>query len=62
MAKRLEAGMTHINDWTVNVEANTAFGGEKQSGVGRFGGDWATDEFTTAHWISVQDNPRAYPL
>jgi aldehyde dehydrogenase (NAD+) len=62
MAKRLETGMTHINDWTVNVEANTAFGGEKQSGVGRFGGDWATDEFTTSHWISVQDNPRAYPL
>jgi aldehyde dehydrogenase (NAD+) len=61
-AKRIDAGMTHINDWTVNVEANTAFGGEKASGVGRFGGEWAVDEFTTAHWISTQEIPRTYPL
>jgi aldehyde dehydrogenase (NAD+) len=62
VAKRLQAGMTHINDWTVNVDANTAFGGEKASGIGRFGGEWAIEEFTTSHWISVQEKPRAYPL
>jgi acyl-CoA reductase-like NAD-dependent aldehyde dehydrogenase len=61
-AKRIDAGMTHINDWTVNVEANTAFGGEKASGIGRFGGQWAIDAFTTAHWISTQEIPRTYPL
>jgi aldehyde dehydrogenase (NAD+) len=62
VARRIDAGMTHINDWPVNVEANTAFGGEKQSGVGRFGGEWAIREFTTDHWISVQDIARAYPI
>jgi aldehyde dehydrogenase (NAD+) len=62
VAKRIDAGMTHVNDWTVNIESNTAFGGEKQSGIGRFGGEWAIEEFTTSHWISVQEQPRAYPI
>lgn len=62
VARRIQAGMTHVNDWPVNDEANTAFGGEKASGVGRFGGEWAIDEFTTHHWISVQEQPRLYPI
>jgi aldehyde dehydrogenase (NAD+) len=62
VAKRLQVGMTHVNDWPVNEEANTAFGGEKDSGIGRFGGEWAIREFTTDHWISVQEVPRGYPL
>lgn len=37
-AHQVQAGMTHINDTTVNYEPNTAFGGEKDSGGGRFGG------------------------
>jgi aldehyde dehydrogenase (NAD+) len=61
-ALRVEAGMTHVNDSPVNDEANTAFGGEKDSGVGRFGGRWALEEFTTDHWISVQHQPRRYPI
>lgn len=56
----VEAGMTHVNDTTVNDELNTAFGGEKDSGLGRFGGDWALEEFTTEHWISVQHRARSY--
>jgi aldehyde dehydrogenase (NAD+) len=62
MAKRLDAGMTHVNDWPVNDEPNTAYGGEKASGIGRFGGEWAVQAFTTDHWISVQELPRAYPI
>ncbi|MBA3866410.1 MAG: aldehyde dehydrogenase family protein [Solirubrobacterales bacterium] len=62
LAQRLQAGMTHINDSPVNDDPNTAFGGEKASGVGRFGGDWAIEEFTTDHWISVQHEPREYPI
>jgi aldehyde dehydrogenase (NAD+) len=62
MAYRLEAGMTHVNDSPVNDEPNCAFGGEKASGIGRFGGEWAVGEFSTDHWISVQDEPRAYPF
>ncbi len=62
VATRLEAGMTHVNDTTINDEPNTAFGGEKNSGVGRFGGEWAIDEFTTDHWISVQHTRRQYAI
>jgi aldehyde dehydrogenase (NAD+) len=61
-ALRVQAGMTHVNDSPVNDDANTAFGGEKASGLGRFGGQWAIDEFTTDHWISVQHQPREYPI
>ncbi len=62
LAMRIEAGMTHVNDSPVNDEANTAFGGVKASGVGRFGGHWAVEEFTTDHWVSVQHEPREYPI
>ncbi|GAA0692142.1 aldehyde dehydrogenase family protein [Marinobacterium maritimum] len=61
-AQRIKAGMTHINDIPVNDEPNAPFGGEKNSGVGRFNGDWAIDEFTTDHWITVQHTPRPYPF
>ena len=61
-ARRVHAGMTHINDIPVNDEPNAPFGGEKNSGLGRFNGDWAIEEFTTDHWISVQHEPRQYPF
>lgn len=61
-AQCLHVGMTHINDIPVNDEPNAPFGGEKNSGLGRFNGDWAIDEFTTDHWISVQHQPRHYPF
>jgi aldehyde dehydrogenase (NAD+) len=61
-ALRVDAGMTHVNDSPVNDDSNTAFGGEKASGIGRFGGEWALDEFTTDHWISVQHEPRPFPI
>ncbi|MDA8371117.1 MAG: aldehyde dehydrogenase family protein [Nocardiopsaceae bacterium] len=61
-AQLIDAGMTHINDQPINDQANTAFGGEKESGVGRFGGEWAIEEFTTDHWISVQHTPRQFPM
>lgn len=61
-ARKILAGMTHVNDQPVNDQANTAFGGEKASGLGRFGGDWAIEEFTTDHWISVQHSPRTFPF
>jgi aldehyde dehydrogenase (NAD+) len=61
-ALRVRAGMTHVNDAPVNDDPNTAFGGEKASGIGRFGGDWAIEEFTSDHWISIQHEPREYPI
>lgn len=61
-ARKINAGMTHVNDIPVNDEAHAPFGGEKNSGLGRFNGDWAIEEFTTDHWISVQSVPRKYPF
>lgn len=62
MALRVETGMIHINDQSVNDEVNTPFGGEKDSGVGRFGNDFIVDEMTTVQWISVQVEPRKLPF
>lgn len=61
-ALKVKAGMTHVNDSPVNEEDNTAYGGVKQSGLGRFGGTWSIDEFTTHHWVSVQHTPRDFPF
>lgn len=61
-ARGIRAGMTHINDVSVNDESNVPFGGEKNSGIGRFNGEWVLEEFTRTHWISMQHKPREYPF
>ncbi len=61
-ARKIRAGMTHVNDMPVNDEAHLPFGGEKNSGLGRFNGDWAIEEFSTVQWVSVQRVPRQYPF
>jgi len=62
VARRLETGMCHINDATVNDEPPMPFGGVKHSGWGRFGGTAALEEFTELRWITIQDSPRQYPI
>ncbi|WP_460110445.1 aldehyde dehydrogenase family protein [Pseudomonas sp. S3_H04] len=61
-ARRIHSGMAHVNDMPVADAPNVPFGGEKNSGLGRFNGDWAIDEFTTTQWVSVQREPRHYPF
>lgn len=61
-AHRMEAGMTHVNDMPAVDLANMPFGGEKNSGLGRFGAHGVIEDFTTEHWISVQHSRRAYPF
>jgi aldehyde dehydrogenase (NAD+) len=61
-ARRIVAGMTHVNDMPVHDDATGPFGGEKESGHGRYGGRWSLDEFTTQQWLTVQQAPRAYPF
>ena len=61
-AQRMQAGMTHINDMTAVDLANMPFGGEKESGLGRFGADGLIHDLTTEQWISVQHTPRLYPF
>lgn len=62
VAEQIETGMIHVNDQSVQDEPITAFGGVKDSGIGRFGGKWSLEEFTTTQWISVQKTPRPYPV
>jgi aldehyde dehydrogenase (NAD+) len=61
-ALRLEAGMAHVDDQRVNDLANNPFGGEKNSGIGRFGGDWVVEAFTSDKWVTIQHVPRQYPM
>jgi aldehyde dehydrogenase (NAD+) len=61
IALRLETGMVHIGDQTVNDEPQAPFGGVKNSGYGRFGGQAALDEFTELRWINIQRKPRTFP-
>ncbi|MCI1590709.1 aldehyde dehydrogenase family protein [Heyndrickxia oleronia] len=61
LAKKIHSGMIHVNDITINDEPIVAFGGEKQSGLGRLNGQWSLDEFTTLKWISVNYGQRSFP-
>jgi vanillin dehydrogenase len=61
LAKQMDTGMIHINDGTINDEPTVAFGGVKNSGLGRLNGDWSLDAFTTTKWISIQHDRRQYP-
>ncbi|GAA1957859.1 aldehyde dehydrogenase family protein [Microbacterium deminutum] len=64
MARRIPTGIVHINDQTVNDEANAPFGGVGSSGTGsRHGGAQANiDAFTETRWITMRREPGAYPL
>ena len=62
LAQRIESGICHVNDTTVHDEPQMPFGGVKASGFGRFGGRAALEEFTELRWITVQQEPRQYPI
>ncbi len=64
LADRIPTGIVHINDQTVNDEANAPFGGVGSSGTGsRFGGAPANiDAFTETRWITARSEPPTYPF
>ena len=64
LADRIPTGIVHINDQTVNDEANAPFGGMAASGTGsRFGGSAANIEaFTETRWITARAEPPTYPF
>src|SRR5690606_40314994 len=63
LADRIESGMVHINDQTVDDEGTIPFGGVKASGAGgRFGGARANlESFTEIQWITMQSSIERYP-
>jgi benzaldehyde dehydrogenase (NAD) len=62
VARRIESGIAHVNNATVHDEPQMPFGGVKESGWGRFGGNAALEEFTDIQWTMVQTMPRQYPI
>ncbi len=62
VARRIEAGICHINGTTVDDEAQMPFGGMKASGYGRFGGKSGIDQFTETRWITIETDHHHYPF
>jgi len=62
LAQRLESGIVHVNDQPVGDEPQMPFGGVKDSGWGRFGGQAVIDEFTELRWITVQSGTHPFPF
>jgi acyl-CoA reductase-like NAD-dependent aldehyde dehydrogenase len=61
LAQQIEAGIVHVNDQPVGDEPQMPFGGVKDSGFGRFGGQAVVDEFTELRWITV-GGPHPFPF
>jgi acyl-CoA reductase-like NAD-dependent aldehyde dehydrogenase len=62
LAQRIESGIVHVNDQTVGDEPQMPFGGVKDSGWGRFGGQAVIDEFTELRWITLQGGSHPFPF
>ncbi|KRE86019.1 aldehyde dehydrogenase [Rhodanobacter sp. Soil772] len=61
-ARQIHAGMSHVNDITAIDMPALPFGGEKNSGLGRFGSQGMIDAFTSEHWVSIQHTRAQYPF
>jgi benzaldehyde dehydrogenase (NAD) len=64
LADDFPTGILHINDQTVDDEAQAPFGGVGASGTGaRFGGHEANIEaFTESQWVTIQSSIARYPF
>jgi benzaldehyde dehydrogenase (NAD) len=64
LADAIPSGIVHINEQTVDDEANAPFGGVAASGTGsRFGGARANIEaFTETQWLTVRRDIATYPF
>ena len=62
IAQQIESGIVHVNDQTVADEPQMPFGGVKDSGFGRFGGQAVVDEFTELRWVTVRSGGHPFPF
>jgi acyl-CoA reductase-like NAD-dependent aldehyde dehydrogenase len=62
LAQQLDAGIVHVNDQPVGDEPQMPFGGTKDSGYGRFGGQAVIDEFTELRWITIRGQGHPFPF
>jgi vanillin dehydrogenase len=61
LARRIDAGVVHVNDQTIADEPQLPLGGVKDSGWGRSGPQSMTD-FTELQWITTRDGTGPYPI
>ena len=63
IAERLNTGIVHVNDQTLNNDAYAPFGGTGASGNGsRFGSQSSWDEFTQWQWVTSRPQAHAFPF
>jgi benzaldehyde dehydrogenase (NAD) len=63
IAERLNTGLVHINDQTINDDPRIPFGGMGASGNGgRFGSVSNLEEFTTWRWMTIRSQGHPYPF
>ena len=62
LAQQIDSGIVHVNDQTVADEPQMPFGGVKDSGFGRFGGQAVVDEFSELRWVTVRSGGHPFPF
>jgi acyl-CoA reductase-like NAD-dependent aldehyde dehydrogenase len=62
LAQQIDAGIVHVNDQPVGDEPQMPFGGVKDSGWGRFGGQAVVDEFTELRWVTISSGSHPFPF
>ncbi len=62
LAQLIDSGIVHVNDQTVADEPQMPFGGVKDSGFGRFGGQAVVDEFTELRWVTIRNEGHPFPF
>ena len=62
VANSIDSGICHINGPTVFDEAQMPFGGIKDSGYGKFGGQQGVEQFTELRWLTIEDPNQHYPF
>jgi acyl-CoA reductase-like NAD-dependent aldehyde dehydrogenase len=61
LARRIDAGVVHVNDQTIADEPQLPLGGVKDSGWGR-SGPHSMDDFTELQWITTRNGTGSYPI
>ncbi|MDG1987254.1 MAG: aldehyde dehydrogenase family protein [Halieaceae bacterium] len=62
VARKIDAGMVHINGTTVQCEPQAPFGGVKMSGLGRESTKGYIDQMTEIKWVTIASQPSEYPF
>lgn len=63
IANQLKSGLVHVNDQTVNDDANNPFGAPGVAGSGAsVGGPADLEEYMRWQWMTIKDTPPQYPF